>query len=90
MSERVMTILAGPSRKLPDRRAHEVFEEQARERPDAIGQHPRLILEDLVGPAVGELPARSGKDRHHAFTHVTSPSPGCRPTARRAEHPLPS
>src|SRR5947207_6726206 len=36
MSERVMTILAGPSRKLPDRRAHEVFEEQARERPDAI------------------------------------------------------
>src|ERR1041384_7621196 len=36
MSERVMTILAGPSRKLPDRRAHEVFEAQARARPDAI------------------------------------------------------
>src|SRR6266850_715139 len=36
MSERVMTILAGPSRKLPDRRAHEVFEGQARARPDAI------------------------------------------------------
>src|SRR5881296_1594429 len=36
MSERVMTILAGPSRKLPDRRAHEVFEDQARLRPDAI------------------------------------------------------
>src|SRR6266487_939982 len=36
MSERVMTILAGPSRKLPDRRAHEVFEDQARARPDAI------------------------------------------------------
>src|SRR5438132_9092205 len=36
MSERVMTILAGPSRKLPDRRAHEVFEDQARGRPDAI------------------------------------------------------
>src|SRR5216684_8193356 len=36
MSERVMTILAGPSRKLPDRRAHEVFEDQARARPEAI------------------------------------------------------
>src|SRR6266581_7859307 len=36
MSERAMTILAGPSRKLPDRRAHEVFEDQARARPDAI------------------------------------------------------
>ncbi len=36
MSEHVMTILAGPSRKLPDRRAHEVFEDQARARPDAI------------------------------------------------------
>src|SRR6266567_1565263 len=36
MSERLMTILAGPSRKLPDRRAHEVFEDQARARPDAI------------------------------------------------------
>src|SRR5207249_10235886 len=36
MSERVMTILAGPSRKLPDRRAHEIFEDQARARPDAI------------------------------------------------------
>src|SRR5436190_15555623 len=36
MSERKMTILTGPSRKLPDRRAHEVFEEQARARPDAI------------------------------------------------------
>src|SRR5216117_4041739 len=36
MSEPVMTILAGPSRKLPDRRAYEVFEDQARARPDAI------------------------------------------------------
>src|SRR6266446_719142 len=36
MSEDVMTILAGPSRKLPDRRAHEVFEDQVRARPDAI------------------------------------------------------
>jgi amino acid adenylation domain-containing protein len=36
MSERAMTILVGPTRKLPDRRAHEVFEKQARTRPDAI------------------------------------------------------
>src|SRR6267154_2927851 len=36
MSERVMTILTGPSRKLPDRRAHEVFEDRTRARPDAI------------------------------------------------------
>ena len=31
-----MTILAGPSRKLPDRRAHELFEERVRECPEAI------------------------------------------------------
>ena len=36
MSERVMTILAGPSRKLPDHRAHEAFEDQARAQPDTI------------------------------------------------------
>ena len=36
MNERVMTILAGPSRKLPDRRAHELFEDRARAQPDAI------------------------------------------------------
>src|SRR5881628_1738804 len=36
MSERVMTILAGAIRKLPDRRAHEIFEDQARARPDTI------------------------------------------------------
>src|SRR6266511_239641 len=36
MSERVMTILAGPSRKLPDHRAHEAFEDHARARPDTI------------------------------------------------------
>src|SRR6266446_3125988 len=36
MSEPVMTILSGPNRKLPARRAHEVFEDQARARPDAI------------------------------------------------------
>src|SRR5260221_14779623 len=36
MSEDAMTILAGPSRKLPDRRTHEVFEDQVRARPDAV------------------------------------------------------
>jgi len=36
MSERAMSILAGPGRRLPDRRAHEVFEDQARARPDAV------------------------------------------------------
>src|ERR1041385_4324334 len=36
MSERAVTILAGPSRTLPDRRAHEVFEDQARVRPQTI------------------------------------------------------
>src|SRR5260370_36532621 len=36
MRERTMTTRAGPSRTLPGRRAHEVFEDQARARPDAI------------------------------------------------------
>ena len=36
MGERVMTILAGPSRKLPNALAHEVFEDQARLQPEAI------------------------------------------------------
>src|ERR1044071_9683788 len=40
MSEHMMTILAGPSRKLPDRRAHEVFEAQTRARPNAIAAVP--------------------------------------------------
>jgi len=36
MSERAVTILAGPTRKLPDRRAHQVFEDQARVQPQTI------------------------------------------------------
>jgi amino acid adenylation domain-containing protein len=36
MSERALSILAGPSRTLPNRRAHEIFEEQARARPETI------------------------------------------------------
>src|SRR6266568_3924908 len=56
MSERVMTILAGPSRKLPDRRAHEVFEDQARARPDAIAAvHGSRQL------TYGELNARANR-----------------------------
>src|SRR5438128_7652755 len=56
MSERVMTILTGPSRKLPDRRAHEVFEDQARARPDAIAAvHGSRQL------TYGELNARANR-----------------------------
>src|SRR5258706_2934798 len=36
MSGRAVSILAGPSRNLPHARAHELFEEQARMRPEAI------------------------------------------------------
>ncbi len=36
MSERAVSILAGSSRNLPHARAHELFEEQARMRPEAI------------------------------------------------------
>src|SRR5213592_3308357 len=56
MSERVMTILAGPSRKLPDRRAHEIFEDQARERPDTIA-----ALHGSRQLTYGELNARANR-----------------------------
>ena len=36
MSERALSVLAGPSRVLPEARAHELFESQARARPGAI------------------------------------------------------
>jgi len=36
MSAPALTILEGPTRTLPERRAHEVFEAQARSRPQAI------------------------------------------------------
>src|ERR1043166_1941788 len=56
MSERAMTILAGPSRELPDRRAHQLFEDQAQARPDAIAaMHGSLQL------TYGELNARANK-----------------------------
>ena len=56
MSERVMTILAGPSRKLPDRRAHEIFEDQARARPDTIA-----ALHGSRHLTYGELNARANR-----------------------------
>src|SRR5258708_50651 len=68
MSERVMTILAGPSRKLPARRAHEVFEDQARARPDDIAaMHGSRQL------TYGELNARANEVARallaHGLTH---------------------
>src|SRR6266516_2247898 len=64
MSERVMTILAGPSRKLPDRRAHEIFEDQARARPDAIAtvQGSRQLT-------YGELNARANRVARALLAH---------------------
>src|SRR5213596_3728759 len=56
MSERVMTILAGPSRKLPDRRAHEIFEDLARARPDTIA-----ALHGSRRLTYGELNARANR-----------------------------
>src|SRR6266511_1362955 len=56
MSERVMTILAGPSRKLPDHRAHEAFEDQARARPDTIA-----ALHGSSQLTYGELNARANR-----------------------------
>src|SRR6266496_1579165 len=56
MSETVMTILAGPSRKLPNRRAHEIFEDQARARPDTIA-----ALHGSRRLTYGELNARANR-----------------------------
>src|SRR5881296_3044794 len=64
MSERVMTILAGPNRKLPDRRAHEVFEDQARARPDAIA-----ALHGSRKLTYGELNARANRVARALLAH---------------------
>src|SRR5438093_5033737 len=56
MSERVMTIHAGPSRKLPNRRDDEIFEDQARARPDTIAA--RYGCRQLTR---GELNARANQ-----------------------------
>jgi amino acid adenylation domain-containing protein len=51
-----MTILAGPTRELPDLRAHEVFEAQARARPNAVAAvHGSRRL------TYGELNARANR-----------------------------
>ena len=56
MSERELSILAGPSIKLPDALAHEVFEDHARARPDAIAAvHGSRQL------TYGELNARANR-----------------------------
>jgi amino acid adenylation domain-containing protein len=56
MSHPGMTMLAGPSRNLPDRRAHEVFEDQARGRPDAIA-----VVHGDRQVTYGELNARANQ-----------------------------
>jgi amino acid adenylation domain-containing protein len=51
-----VTILAGPSRKLPNRRAHEIFEDRARVRPETIAAvHGSRQL------TYGELNARANR-----------------------------
>ena len=51
-----MTILAGPNRALPNRRAHEIFEDQARVRPGAVAaEHGSSRL------TYGELNARANR-----------------------------
>ncbi len=68
MSERALTILAGPNRKLPDRRAHEVFEDQTRTRPDAIAAvHGSRQL------TYGELNARANQVARALLARGVSP-----------------
>src|SRR5439155_565898 len=64
MSEPVMTILAGPTRTLPDRRAHEVFEDQARARPDTIA-----ALHGSKQLTYGELNARANRVARTLLAH---------------------
>src|SRR5437773_5822731 len=68
MSERVMTILAGASRKLPDRRAHELFEERVRERPEAVAS-----VRGSRQLTYGEVNARANK----VARALTSPYVSC-------------
>jgi amino acid adenylation domain-containing protein len=56
MSERALSILPGPSRKLPNLRAHEIFEDQARLEPQTIAAvHGSRQL------TYGELNARANR-----------------------------
>ena len=50
---------------------------------DGFRAFPGLDLEQLVGPAVGQRSARSG-------AHLTTPSPGCRPSGCGVESSRPS
>ena len=56
MSARMPSILAGPVRQLPDARAHEIFEGQARARPDAIA-----VVHGSRQLTYGELNARANR-----------------------------
>src|SRR3989441_1438630 len=56
MSERALSILAGPSRNLPNARAHELFEEQARARPETIA-----AVHGASQLTYGELNARANR-----------------------------
>jgi len=64
MSARALSILAGPSRQLPNRRAHEVFEDQARMRPETVAaMHGSKQL------TYGELNARANKVARALLAH---------------------
>lgn len=56
MRERGLSVLAGPHRSLPDRRAHEVFEARARARPGAIA-----AVQGSRHLTYGELNARANR-----------------------------
>ena len=56
MSAHALTVLAGPIRRLPERRAHEIFEEQARARPEA-----RAAVHGSRQLTYGELNARANR-----------------------------
>src|SRR5262245_29629163 len=56
MGDSGMTILTGPTRTLPERRAHEVFEDRARARPGAIA-----ALDGSGQLTYGELNARANR-----------------------------
>src|SRR3989442_472495 len=56
MSERALSALAGPSRSLPNARAHELFEDQARARPETIA-----AVHGASQLTYGELNARANR-----------------------------
>ena len=56
MSAHALSILAGPTRKLPPARAHEIFEDRARARPEAIA-----AVHGAHHLTFGELNARANR-----------------------------